>query len=826
MLARREVTLNKILAILRREHSLFYILRSLAHLLLPLIWVNRLRRWQYALSRNFRRQKFFQRDFVRWFFSSQRSWVQKRPFQQKKFCDPLLSVIVPFYNQGDCLDALSRSLASQTFRRFEVILVDDGSCEISAREKLAAIEQEQRSGWLILHQKNCGVIEARNQAIARARGKYIFPLDSDDTIAPTFLEKSLLLLESLPDHYFVYSWSKVVGPDPCIWKTEKSDPVNLLHENCLGVAVFPRQAWVEVGGYNSIMKEGYEDWEFYVNLIRHGYVGRVIPEALYHYRVQEGSRNHQAEDSFIELRQNIHDLHLSYVMRHRRALRRLARHHYRVAEPLVNMITEANSEKLFFWLNLVTEASLSPIFFSRLLFFVEDPQNFLIVSVGKQWQPFFLYNQHPRLHVYFPENYHPEGDSNYFYNYLQSAYKLEKIEPEYFRSEASLVDERRPEKRKLRILYLAPWLITGGADTMTVDWFQQLAPAWSEKYFVTTLARENLWLPKIADHAKEIYDLPLLGCSDQTAMINFLFDFIALRKIDLLHIMNSEVAFKALPRLKESFPELKVVAQFHCFDYLLDGCRTGYAFTVPQLYDDFIDAYNLEYDRLGEEIHELNPLIKKDKLKTIYGRVDGVFYDPRRRPGVPEIMRFRQKSKLNLLFIGRLDRQKQPLRLLAVAALLRAKKIPFVLHVIGEGNLESQKKEFFAEMRRHDLAEYVCLYGEQPLSSLYDWYLIADILLLTSDWEGVPMVLYQAMAMAVVPVVAEVGGVAELVTSECGYLVLERENPEAYVAAIRELLDEKLRQEMASAARQRMLDHFSLAGLDREYKAFYKDIIK
>ena len=87
------------------------------------------------------------------------------------------------------------------------------------------------------------------------------------------------------------------------------------------------------------------------------------------------------------------------------------------------------------------------------------------------------------------------------------------------------------------------------------------------------------------------------------------------------------------------------------------------------------------------------------------------------------------------------------------------------------------------------------------------------------------MVLYQAMAMAVVPVVAEVGGCVELVTPECGYLVSDRENAQAYVAAIRELLDDKRRQEMASAARQRMLDHFSLAGLDQEYKTFYEDII-
>ena len=88
------------------------------------------------------------------------------------------------------------------------------------------------------------------------------------------------------------------------------------------------------------------------------------------------------------------------------------------------------------------------------------------------------------------------------------------------------------------------------------------------------------------------------------------------------------------------------------------------------------------------------------------------------------------------------------------------------------------------------------------------------------------MVLYQAMAMAVVPVVADVGGCGELVTPACGYLVSENENSEnenaeAYVSVIKKLFDNQRRQEMGALARQRMLDHFSLADLDQEYKTFY-----
>ncbi len=377
------------------------------------------------------------------------------------------------------------------------------------------------------------------------------------------------------------------------------------------------------------------------------------------------------------------------------------------------------------------------------------------------------------------------------------------------------------DRNKLRILYVAPWLMTGGADTMTVDWFRALDGKWCEKYFVSTLPNRNNWLSKIIDCASGIYDLPALGHIRRAEMVKFLLDIVKRKKIDILHIMNSEVAFDALPKLKKCFPELKIVAQFHCFDYRADGKKAGYPHDIPPYYDHFIDSYNIEYIQLKDEILELYPCIEPKKFKVIHGSIDCGYFNPDRdRPG-SEILDKRRSGVLNLLFIGRLDRQKQPLRLIDIARELRRGKVDFVMHVIGDGSLESQKREFLARLERENLQKQVLWYGEQSLELMIDWYGIADVLLLTSDWEGVPMVLYQAMAMRVVPVVADVGGCAELVTPACGYLVAEKENAQAYVSAIKELLDDQRRQEMGALARQRMLEHFSLADLDSEYRTFY-----
>lgn len=102
---------------------------------------------------------------------------------------PEVSVIIPVYNTeqflGDCLN----SVLAQTFTDFEIIIVNDGSTDNS----VAIVEQfaAKDSRIVILHQENKGLSEARNTGIKAARGNWITFVDSDDMLAPTFLQKLL-----------------------------------------------------------------------------------------------------------------------------------------------------------------------------------------------------------------------------------------------------------------------------------------------------------------------------------------------------------------------------------------------------------------------------------------------------------------------------------------------------------------------------------------------------------------------------------------------------------------------------------------------------------
>lgn len=108
--------------------------------------------------------------------------------------NPAISVIVPVYNEERFLRNCLNSIAGQTMRDFEVIIVNDGSTDSS----LSIIEEFKRenSNFLIINQKNSGVACARNHALKYARGKYIAFVDSDDYIEPEFLEKLYTVAKS------------------------------------------------------------------------------------------------------------------------------------------------------------------------------------------------------------------------------------------------------------------------------------------------------------------------------------------------------------------------------------------------------------------------------------------------------------------------------------------------------------------------------------------------------------------------------------------------------------------------------------------------------
>lgn len=99
---------------------------------------------------------------------------------------PSISVIVPVYNAERYLKPCVESILAQTFRDFEVLLIDDGSTDLSGSICDGYADADNRVR--VLHKPNGGVSQARNDGIGQAAGKYLAFSDSDDTVAPDWLE--------------------------------------------------------------------------------------------------------------------------------------------------------------------------------------------------------------------------------------------------------------------------------------------------------------------------------------------------------------------------------------------------------------------------------------------------------------------------------------------------------------------------------------------------------------------------------------------------------------------------------------------------------------
>ena len=109
--------------------------------------------------------------------------------------NPLVSVIVPVYNVGNYLEKCLNSIVKQTYHNFEVILIDDGSEDMSGDicDRYAFKYDYIR----VYHQDNKGVVSARSVGIYNAKGKYIAFVDSDDWIEETFLSVLVETIEQI-----------------------------------------------------------------------------------------------------------------------------------------------------------------------------------------------------------------------------------------------------------------------------------------------------------------------------------------------------------------------------------------------------------------------------------------------------------------------------------------------------------------------------------------------------------------------------------------------------------------------------------------------------
>ena len=184
------------------------------------------------------------------------------------------SIIIPLYNKGPYINKALTSVMGQTFRDFELIVVDDGSTDDSFKVAEAVLKDSDIDYRLIC-QENAGVSTARNNGVAVSKGDCICFLDADDWWSPVFLERMDWLIKAYPEagiygtnYYYVKNDRQRI----CV-TTADTGYINYckvyaekLQMPLTSISVsIPKKVYNEIGGFRKHLRLG-EDFDLWIKI--------------------------------------------------------------------------------------------------------------------------------------------------------------------------------------------------------------------------------------------------------------------------------------------------------------------------------------------------------------------------------------------------------------------------------------------------------------------------------------------------------------------------------------------------------------------------------
>lgn len=281
---------------------------------------------------------------------------------------PNVSVCIPTYNREHLLKETLESVFAQTYKDFEVVIVDDGSTD-GTKQMLEQNHFNVRYHW----QKNAGDASARNKLIELAEGKYISFLDSDDLLFPDALEKMVRAMPKNAENTVVY------GPYVAIDETGKtlyrrkkklySGKIterlfeNILIHSC--GSLFPKKILLEQAGFNTALHVC-SDYELWLKFsLKYDFIS--VDEPVFKRRRHSGNLsniNFSGRNTEYKVLENFYyNIGGKNVISHRSAMKRLSKEQYRAARSALResmrqiavdyfkqSLKRKFSLKTFFWL--------------------------------------------------------------------------------------------------------------------------------------------------------------------------------------------------------------------------------------------------------------------------------------------------------------------------------------------------------------------------------------------------------------------------------------------------------------------------------------------
>lgn len=194
--------------------------------------------------------------------------LNNRKYEEEK--EPIISVIIPFYNDKKYIEQSINCILNQTFPYYEILIIDDGSKDEESLKKLEEVSKIDKR-IRVFHKSNEGLAATRDYGATKSSKtcKYLMFIDSDDLLEPTFMECAYWTLETNKEAAWAYSDSVGFESYTYTWNkwfdSEKMKKVNEL----LAIAMVRKSDFNRVNGYGLREKAVNEDWNFWLKLLGH-----------------------------------------------------------------------------------------------------------------------------------------------------------------------------------------------------------------------------------------------------------------------------------------------------------------------------------------------------------------------------------------------------------------------------------------------------------------------------------------------------------------------------------------------------------------------------
>ena len=374
-----------------------------------------------------------------------------------------------------------------------------------------------------------------------------------------------------------------------------------------------------------------------------------------------------------------------------------------------------------------------------------------------------------------------------------------------------IVIPKKQNNNKINLLFIMPWMITGGADLFNLNLVKGLDKNKFTVTIITTEPNKNVLRQEFERYAK-VYDLT--SFLDQKYWLAFINYIIEKENINLILNSNSKFGYSILPYIKSTYINIPILDYVHMEEWYN---RNGGYSRYSAMYESVIDKTLVCNENSRKVL--INHFGKsEDEVQTVYIGVDENKFNTEKynKEELKKKYLGEASNKKVLSYICRISEQKRPMLFLQIIAKLKEKRQDFKVLVVGDGNLLEKMKEKTKELNIYDDIIFT-----GSLKDTTEIYAISDLTINCSLKEGLALTSYESLSMGVPVVSSDVGGQKELITGEVGEIIplmqdekdiyLENYNPKEinnFVSAIDKVLNNL--DEYKKNCRKRIVNNFTI----------------